>query len=193
MAVVCGGCGKENPYGSRFCNSCGREFETLVAPSVGPSAPRIEDEYHGRRCWNCSAPVEDEVLFCTACGTQLTLAETEVRESVRESEHNLYAAVLFCGTGLLNVISAVSILTTDGYLEEYGLDVTGFLQVCGIIVIVSALCAFAASWTSYRRGSFALIMVGGAMGMLGVGPFYLGSILSLIAIIIVAINRDMFD
>ena len=38
-----------------------------------------------------------------------------------------------------------------------------------------------------------LAIIGAIFGMLGVGPFYLGAIMGLVALILIAISRDDFD
>lgn len=58
-------CGKIVAYDTRFCPSCGHQFE------LEPVKPEpIEPEIPQKVCSNCHAPVEDEdTRFCANCGS----------------------------------------------------------------------------------------------------------------------------
>ena len=100
---------------------------------------------------------------------------------------------MFAGAGVLDLISALRILTYDGYIPDYGVDVSGFLGVCGTLILIFGCCALFAAFMSYRRERFSLTLVAGTLGMLGVGPVYLGSVLAFIGIIVVAMARNEFS
>lgn len=56
---VCPACGKEQPYGTAFCNGCGEKLPE-------PPPPAAE-----RRCPACGLPVAPDMLFCTNCGMKM--------------------------------------------------------------------------------------------------------------------------
>lgn len=57
--VVCGNCGKENPQGAKFCNSCAKEL-------VPPGTARV--------CVSCGAQNAPEMIYCGKCGVTLDSA-----------------------------------------------------------------------------------------------------------------------
>jgi len=146
--VECPGCGKENPDGSGYCESCWRE---------------------------------------------LAAGSGEIRELVGRSRQPLYAALLFAGAGALDLVSAFTVFSVEDYLQDfYSVDVTGAVYVCGGLIILFACSAFIAAFMSYRRGSFSVTMAAGILGILGLGPFFLGGLMSIIGIVFVAMNRGEF-
>ena len=84
-------------------------------------------------------------------------------------------------------------MTAEGYVEEYGIDISGILRFCGALAIIFACCAFFAASMTYRRSSLSLILLAGILSMLGVGPMFLGSFMSLIGIVLVVIKRKELD
>jgi len=59
--VVCGNCGKDNPQGAKFCNSCAKE----LAP---PGMVRL--------CISCGTQNAPEMIYCGKCGAALDSAKT---------------------------------------------------------------------------------------------------------------------
>src|SRR5215471_13607907 len=63
--MTCGGCGRTNRAGARFCDGCGKPF--------------------GPRCPACNAECRTDAQFCDACGTSLAARPappTDVRKVV---------------------------------------------------------------------------------------------------------------
>lgn len=223
MTVVCRNCGKENPDDSAFCNACGRAVETppptltpegkacphcgasnpvvvsfcqhcaRAFPPPAPVPPRPPAERSGRTCWQCGAAIGLHDMSCPKCGCDFSGASLEISESVEHSQKPMFAAIMFAGAGVLDIVSALMLLTYDGYIPEYGVDVSGVLGLCGTLALIFGGCALLAAFMSYRRDRPALTLVAGTLGMLGVGPLYLGSVLSFIGIVIVALARDEFS
>jgi len=102
------------------------------------------------------------------------------------------AAVLFVGAAILDFVSGARALTADGYLPEFGVDLTGMLQVCGALCILFGLFALVAAALSYLRTGLTLAIVAGALGMVGGGPFGLGALFALVGLVFVIRNRDVF-
>lgn len=185
---TCPHCGASNPAVVSFCQYCARAFQPPV-----PVAPRPPAERSGRTCWQCGAAVGLYDGSCPKCGCDFSDPSLEISESARPSQKPVAAAVMFAGAGVLDLISALRILTYDGYIPDYGVDVSGFLGVCGTLILIFGCCALFAAFMSYRRERFSLTLVAGTLGMLGVGPVYLGSVLAFIGIIVVAMARNEFS
>ncbi|MDQ1372488.1 MAG: hypothetical protein QG582_1405, partial [Candidatus Thermoplasmatota archaeon] len=127
------------------------------------------------------------------CGCDFSDPSLEISESAEPSQKPVVAAAMFAGAGVLDLFGAFMLLTYDGYVPEYGVDVSGVLEMCGALAFIFGCCALAAAFMSYRRERFSLTLVAGTLGMLGVGPFYIGSVLALVGIIIVAMARNEFS
>ncbi len=220
MAIVCRGCGTENPDGSAFCNACGAKLDALRPapaqdgktcphcgasnpavvsfcqycakefPKLGPIGQQAHGEHQGRKCWRCGAAAGSVDSSCHACGADLPGSSCESFGEARTSRKPEVAAVLFAGAGILDIMSSIRLLTLDGYLPDYGVDVSGFLEACGALAFVFGCCALLAAVLAYRRKGFALTLFAGTLGMLGAGPFLMGSVLSLTGITVVALSRD---
>lgn len=188
---ACPYCGASNPAVASFCQNCVKAF-----PTQAPIAAQAPRKLSSRRCWQCGGEVDIFDTVCPTCRCDLTEASVVTSGSSEPSRKPTAAALMFAGAGLLDLISAIMLLTFDEYLPEYaeyGVDVAGLLGVCGALVLIFALCAFVAAFLSYRRERFSLALLTGTLGMLGIGPIYLGSVLSLAGIITLALAKDEFS
>ena len=103
------------------------------------------------------------------------------------------AGVLLIGAGILEIISAIAIWSSDIPSYGYtGIDLEGMVHVCGTIVFVLAAVALLGSYSAIRKDSFVLAISASIAGLLGVGVLYLGSVLSFVAMILIIIARDEF-
>ena len=62
-SMLCESCGAVIPYGSMYCNVCGKRADE-----------KQEDDAAGTsqsKCKKCGAVLSDGSLFCTACGTKV--------------------------------------------------------------------------------------------------------------------------
>jgi len=110
----------------------------------------------------------------------------------QESSRPWIVAVLLVGGFALALMSFIELmLVSDEIGDIYpAIDLSGFLTCCGVIVLVAAISCLVGAVFSYKRSRHSLVVVAAAVGMLGVGPLYLGSLLSLIAMIIAAVSRS---
>ena len=69
---------------------------------------------------------------------------------------------------------------------------TGIVLICGAIGIIFCLLAIIGGIMAILRKMWALALVGSILGLLTIGPFFMGSLLSLIALILIAISRHEF-
>ena len=68
----------------------------------------------------------------------------------------------------------------------------GILMVCGIIFLVFALLAMLGGIMSIKRKSFGFAIVGAIFGIFTLGPYALGSILSIVALVLILLSKDEF-
>ena len=71
-------------------------------------------------------------------------------------------------------------------------NMSGIYVVCGIIIIVFAIFAILGGIMALQRKMWALALVGAILGLLSFG-FFISSILSIIAIVLLAISKSDFD
>jgi len=103
------------------------------------------------------------------------------------------AGIALLGAGLLDLVSGVRLLTANGQLPDVPIDFTGMLHTCGLLAILFGTIAFLGAWFSIIRKKYALAMLAAALGMMGVGPFYLGAILGFIGLIFIALSNEEFS
>jgi len=104
------------------------------------------------------------------------------------------AGVLLVGAGILEIVAAMRVWSVD--VSGAGLppevNISGFVAACGTIIFVMGLAALMGSYAAFRKNSFLLAVTASVAGMLGLGVYDLGSVLSLIALILIVLARDEF-
>ena len=193
--IVCSYCGSLNPPYAAFCSNCAKDL--VQRPASSP--PRLYTRYCG---W-CGAGVDPDARTCGRCGHDPAgpSAEHMMLEPRPMSQKPLVAGILMIGAGILELFSAFQLLTLDvstaaseaGIPSDIASGIAGFLQVCGAMVVIFAVIVAAGGALTFRRKSFTIGIVAAIFGMLGIGPFYLGSLFSLVALILVAVSRDDFS
>jgi len=112
-----------------------------------------------------------------------------------ESSRPWIVTVLLIGAFALSLMSLVELLLVSDDVTEITeiypstIDISGFLVCCGMIVLVAAISCLVGAIFSFKRSRHSLVVVASAVGMLGVGPLFLGSLLSMVAMIIAAVSR----
>jgi hypothetical protein len=84
-----------------------------------------------------------------------------------------------------NVLPADSPITAE--------QIQQFLSICGLIGAVLSIFTLAGGIVAIRRKAWGLAVIGGILGLFTIGPMLLGSILSLIGLIIIIISRSDFQ
>jgi Double zinc ribbon len=194
----CRNCGRVNPDGSAFCDRCGKSL-TEVQPPI-----------QRRECPQCGAFNTVSATSCKSCSAVLpslypdissTLASTGspsqtdgwLRDSVDvRSQKPSIAAVLMVGAGISELIVAARDLTMQVPATDIPIDLSGLLLLCGAFELILGLVVIAGAYVAFKRGSFMLTVVATIAGMLAVGPFYLGFLMSLVALVMVALSKDEF-
>ncbi|MCK4265780.1 MAG: hypothetical protein KAX31_00760 [Thermoplasmata archaeon] len=118
------------------------------------------------------------------------------------------AGVLLIVVALLGIIMAIVVMgyvdmglgMLDEYVTEDPTGTTGdvldtvstILMVCGIIFIVFSILALLGGLMSITRKSWGFALVGAIFGLLTIGPYGLSALLSIVALILIAISKDEF-
>jgi hypothetical protein len=118
------------------------------------------------------------------------------------SSKPLIAGILLIIAGLLGLFTWASALAIDSSIIQNVLpadspitveQLQSFLTTCGIIGAVLSIFTLAGGIVALKRKAWGLAVIGGILGLFTIGPMLLGSILSLIGLIIVAISRKDFQ
>ena len=100
----------------------------------------------------------------------------------------ILAGVIAIGTGLLILILGAS------YVPQSSADVNvqGIIGCCGALELMFGLGSALGGLFAIQRKHFVLALLGSIVGLLTIGPFFIGSILSLISLILVAMAHEEF-
>jgi len=118
------------------------------------------------------------------------------------SSKPLIAGIFLIIAGLLGLLTWASALALDISMIQNVLpaespitaeQLQSFLTTCGIIGAVLSIFTLVGGIVAMRRKSWGLAVIGGILGLFTIGPMLLGSIISLIGLIIVAISRNDFQ
>jgi hypothetical protein len=107
--------------------------------------------------------------------------------------------------GILLIIVAIQAFAVGGILVA-GAEIVGsalgsmpgaeeaktLLMICGAIFIVFGIMVIIGGVSAITRKSFALALIGSILGIFTVGYYFTGSILSIVALILIAISKDEF-
>ncbi|KYK29735.1 MAG: hypothetical protein AYK23_04970 [Candidatus Proteinoplasmatales archaeon SG8-5] len=93
----------------------------------------------------------------------------------------------------------IAIGPLDEYLGESDVDVDAvlalaesILMVCGVIFIIFSILALLGGIMAITRKSWGFAVVGAIFGLLTIGPYGLGFVLGLVALILIIISKDEF-
>jgi hypothetical protein len=118
------------------------------------------------------------------------------------SSKPLIAGILLIIAGLLGLFTWSSALAMDSSIIQNVLpadspitveQLQSFLTTCGIIGAVLSIFTLAGGIVTIKRKAWGLAVIGGVLGLFTIGPMLLGSVLSLIGLILVAISRKDFQ
>jgi len=103
--------------------------------------------------------------------------------------------------GILAIAMGAMYMTLDASdFEDLGValpaeytaeDLAGMMTMCGAVLLVFAVIAIIGGVFGIRRKYFGLAIAGGVFGLLGIG-FFVGSVLALVGLILLAVSRKEF-
>ncbi len=187
-----------NPDRSAFCDRCGKPLTAEQIP------------IRSRECPQCGVFNSVAATSCKACSTVLpslypdissTLASTGspaetdgwLQDSVEaRSQKPSIAAVLMVGAGILELFAAIRGFTAQVPTTDLPINVSGFIFFCASLEFLMGLIVILGAYVAFKRGSFTLAVIATIAGMLGVGLLDLGSLMSLVALVLIALSKDEF-
>jgi len=103
------------------------------------------------------------------------------------------AGVLLLIGGILALIDGVIVLALGSLAGSLVPEAGAIYAVCGALVMVFGILGLLGGIVALQRKLWALALVGAIFCMLSIGPYFISSILGLIALILVAISKNEFQ
>jgi hypothetical protein len=201
---LCTNCGYRNPDLSSYCMQCGHDLAKQPSPVM---------------CPYCSSPNIPFSTFCESCGKMMSPRKPEEAQPVsgqpqisqylpsdtmhnepksflrmlKEKGNPFWAGVLMVLGGISDVGNGVATFFREIPPNDLNIDLSGYVAFCATFVIVLGIGALLGGLVSLTKKHFYVAITGAIMGMLGIGFFYTGFILCLIALILVAVSKDDFS
>jgi len=138
---------------------------------------------------------------CPTCGHDYRQPAVMAPVKHEKGIVSVVGGILILIAGIMGLAMGGIMLAIDvDDLDQWGVDVTGtldfiedILTVCGAIFIILGLIAVLGGIFGVMRKHWGLAILGGVLGLFVIGPLFLGSILALIGLILVAVSRKDFE
>jgi hypothetical protein len=204
---TCPTCGKVNPGYAAFCGSCGADIpQSPKAPAsvLAPAYPQAQATPSqrtstGKPCPYCGNSVSVFDYECPSCRKTLPSSVDYDGDDSNMSYSRSSGSGILTAAGILLIIAGViaigmGVLLAMGssVAASVGVDVSGTLCICSALELLFGLGAIAGGVFSLKGEKFTLCILGAVVGLFSLGPIFIGSILSLIALILIAVSRDEF-
>ncbi|MEM0344062.1 MAG: zinc ribbon domain-containing protein [Thermoplasmata archaeon] len=153
-----------------------------------------------RRCVSCGREIAIDANVCQYCGHDYR-AQAAPPGPKEKSVLSLVGGILILLAGLMGLAMGAMMLAINVEdLEQYGVDVAGLtdmiegiLTACGVIWAILGIIALIGGVFGVMRKHWGLAVLGGVIGLLVIGPYFLGSIFSLIGLILVIVAKKDFE
>ena len=211
-AAFCNGCGRKLPSSSTsercpFCGADGQEFQLnctkcgkelprgqKTEPLAGAAtAPAAATPATTRACPICGRPMGIYADRCDYCSRPDVNYDDYSEVSYQdESELPVIGGVLILIAGVLGLLHGLLTLGAVGEVHALGYEVPGSVTCCAGLMCLFGLIAVFGGYNAIKRDSVLLAIVGGILGILSIG-FFIGALLSLIGMILVAVSHKEFS
>ncbi len=118
------------------------------------------------------------------------------RASIHNIDKSFIAGILMIIVFLIALGSSGSIFFMGedmvGGLDEWFRDDFGALQACGILLLVFGIISLIGSVCAIKHVSWPMALIASILGIFTIGPYYLGSILSVAALLLIIMSKDEF-
>lgn len=193
----CPYCGGLVQDGATACGFCGKELGISSVPPPPPGYGSAGTRY----CVACGRPIPFEANVCPYCGHDYRIASGLSIQSQKTWKPTA-AGILIIIAGILAIAMGALYMSLDvADFEDLGValppeftaeDLAGLMDICGVVLFVFAIIAIIGGIFGIQRKHFGFAIAGGVFGLLGIG-FFLGSLLALVGLILVAISRREFQ
>jgi len=163
---------------------------------------RMEASNQGktRNCVSCGRAIAWDANVCQYCGHDFrapAAAPPHEKTMLSIVGGILILVVGIMGLAIGGVFFAIDISDLDAY--DFG-SITGFedtlqniLYVCGAIFVILGLIAAVGGFFGVRRKHWGLAILGGVLGLFIITPYFIGSLLSLVGLVLLAVSKKDFD
>jgi len=202
--AFCPSCGAENAEGVKFCSTCGKPMPVPTIPAQEPAqapAPAYPPPQYPQQAYPPQGyppqPAYPQAQYAPPGYPQYpqypqAYGYPAFQPPPQKTGMPLAAGALLLAAGILGLIDWVySIL----FLSSIGFFFPGLetiLLVCGIIGITFSVLALLGGVMAIQRKMWGLALVGSILGLFILGPYGISSLLSLIALILIAITHREF-
>jgi hypothetical protein len=149
-----------------------------------------------RMCVSCGRSIAMDANVCQHCGHDF---RAPVPVEKKKTILPVIGGALLIVTAIMGLFMGAMLLAVDvSELDQYGLDIAGdmledIMTVCGTIIIVLSLIVVLGGFFGVMRKHWGIAVVGGVLGLFIIGPMMVGSILSLVGLILIAVSRKEFE
>src|SRR3990172_693959 len=191
--AFCPSCGAENAEGVKFCASCGKPMPVPAMPAQEPvqaPMPAYPPPQYPQPAYP-QPPYPPQQYAPPGYPQYPPYAQPYgypgVQAPPQKTAMPIAGGGLLIAAGILGLINWVySIL----FLSSFASFIPGFetiLLVCGLIGITFSAFALLGGIMAIQRKMWGLALVGSILGLFIIGPVFISSLLSLIALILIAI------
>jgi hypothetical protein len=153
-----------------------------------------------RNCVSCGRAIAWDANVCQYCGHDFRApAAAPPHEKTMLS---LVGGIMVLVVGIMGLAMGGLFFAIDvSDLDAYGISgITGFedtlqniLYVCGAIFVILGLIAVVGGFFGVRRKHWGLAILGGVLGLFILTPYFIGSLVSLVGLVLLAVSKKDFD
>lgn len=194
----CPSCGATNAEYVVYCSSCGTELPGTPRTMVREEPPKTETKESvsskiSTYCPRCGRETTIYDFECPYCHENLTKTDLDGELSEhRASTGMIVAGIVLILVGIYAIATGIMLLAGSS-LAPAGYDISGYLFCCGILELLFGGAAALGGFFAAQEKKWILAMVGALLGMFTIGPLFLGSIASLVCLILIAVAKPNFS
>jgi len=166
------------------------------------------DELIDETCPSCRHTVPPGTTKCPNCGYQIREEPDKVTVAKRPScrtnvigscsDQTWFGGVLILMSGILGVLTGIAELyapeTMSIFYTEIGIPFSAeTIFIFGAISLIFGIVAIIGGLMALRKKAWSLAVAGGLLGTLAIGALFLGSLLGIIGLVVVATSKSNFS
>ncbi len=181
MFRKCAKCGIVNRPDATSCKICGAELGDGDAKPEFVSRDRPGYRPKFRTCPRCKRSYDSHLVECPHCERKVPEDYDPTR---RSSNIPMTAGTVLFVAGILCILNGV-------FLGSWG-DIAVEFEYCGFIEILMGIIAITGWVFCMQRTHLVYVIAVAVITIFSVGPFFLSSLLGLIALVLVAVSAKEF-
>lgn len=163
---------------------------------AAPASPQ-----NTRQCVACGRTIAWDANVCSYCGKDYRqpIPGQMMAPARPNTALPLVGGILLIVAGVIGIIEALVVMTSTtfltGLIPVAGFDtyITGILLVLGIIGLIISLFVLLGGYFATTRTHFGMAIVGSVLGLFVLSPYFIASILALVALILLAVSHHEFE